>query len=57
MTPTHIQGLIDGVVVAEAALAGREVDVRIEMVPCRPLGLASWRTVSDIRAITLEERA
>ena len=52
-----MQGLIDGVVVAEAKLAGREVDVRIEMVPCRPIGIASWRTVSDIRAITLEERA
>ena len=56
VTPTHIKGFIDGAVVAEAALAGREVDVRIEMVPCRPLGLASWRTVSDIRNITLEER-
>jgi len=57
VTPTHIKGLIDGDVVAEAALAGREVDVRIEMVPCRPLGLASWRTVSDVRNITLEEHA
>jgi len=57
VTPTHIQGLIDGVVVAEANLARREVDVRIEMVLCRPLGLASWRTTSDIRNITLEERA
>jgi len=45
------------VVVAEAAVAGREVDVRIEMMACRPIGIASWRTVSDIRAITLLERA
>ena len=50
-------GLIDGAVVAGAALAGRDVDVRIEMLPCRPLGLASWRSISDIRNITLEERA
>ncbi|AMY09943.1 hypothetical protein LuPra_03170 [Luteitalea pratensis] len=57
VTPTHIKGLIDGAVAAEANLARREVDVRIEMVLCRPLGLASWRTVSDIRNITLEERA
>lgn len=57
VTPTHIRGLVDGAVVAEAALAGREVDVRIEMVPCRPLGIATWRTTSDIRAITLQERA
>lgn len=57
VTPTRIQGLIDDKVVAEAALAGREVDVRIEMMPCRPLGIASWRTTSDIRAITLTERA
>ena len=56
VTPTHIKGLIDGKVVAEAALAGRDVDVRIEMLPCRPLGLASWRTIADIRNITLEER-
>lgn len=57
VTPTHIRGLVDGAVVAAATLAGREVDVRIEMMPCRPLGIASWRTVSDIRAITLQERA
>jgi hypothetical protein len=57
VTPSHIKGLIDEQVVAEAALAGREVDVRIEMLPCRPLGIASWRSTSDIRAITLEERA
>jgi hypothetical protein len=57
VTPTHIQGLVDGAVVTEARLAGREVDVRIEMMPCRPIGIASWRTVSEIRAITLDERA
>jgi hypothetical protein len=57
VTPTHIKGLIDGAAVAEAALAGREVDVRAEMVPCRPIGIASWRTVSDIRNITIEERS
>jgi hypothetical protein len=57
VTPTRIQGLIDDKVEAEAVLAGREVDVRLEMLPCRPLGIASWRTVSDIRALTLQERA
>ncbi len=56
VTPSHMKGLVDGEVVAEAALAGREIDVRIEMLPCRPLGIASWRTTSDIRAIVLEER-
>jgi hypothetical protein len=57
VTPIRIQGLIDDKVVAEATLAGRDVDVRIEMMPCRPLGIASWRTTSDIRAITLLERS
>jgi len=57
VTPSHIKGLIDDAVVAEAALEGREVDVRVEMMPCRPIGMASWRTTSDIRAITLHERA
>lgn len=56
VTPTHIKGLIDDEVVAEAALKGRVVDVRVEMLLCRPLGIASWRTTSDIRAITLQER-
>lgn len=56
VTPERLQGLIDDVVVAEAKLAGREVDVRIEMLPCRPLGIASWRTTSEVRAITLLER-
>jgi hypothetical protein len=51
-----MQGLVDDVVVAEATLAGRQVDVRVEMNPCRPLGIASWRTTSDLRAITLVER-
>jgi hypothetical protein len=56
VTPTRMQGLIDDVVVAEATVAGRQVDVRVEMNPCRPLGIASWRTTSDLRAITLVER-
>ena len=56
VTPARMQGLIDDAVVAEAAVAGRQIDVRIEMNPCRPLGIASWRTTSDLRAITLTER-
>jgi hypothetical protein len=51
----RMAGLIDGEVVAETSLKGREVDVRVEMLPCRPLGVASWRTTSDIRAITVED--
>lgn len=57
VTPTHMKGLVDDEVVAEVALKGRDIDVRVEMLPCRPLGIASWRTTADIRAITLEERA
>ena len=53
----RLAGLIDGEVVAETSLKGREVDVRVEMLPCRPLGVASWRTTSDIRAVTVEELA
>lgn len=57
VTPDRLQGLIDDAVVAETKLAGRDIDVRIEMLLCRPLGIASWRTTSDIRAITLLERS
>ena len=57
VSATHLKGYVDGALVTESALAGREVDVRIEMLPCRPLGIASWRTTSDLRALTLQERA
>lgn len=57
VSPDRIAGMIDGEVVAEASLKGREVDVRVELLPCRPMGVASWRTTSDIRAIALEELA
>jgi hypothetical protein len=57
VTPELLQGFVDGTLVTEAKTAGREVDVRIEMNPCRPIGIASWRTTSDIRSVTLQERA
>lgn len=57
VTPDHLQGFVDGTRVTEAKTTGREVDVRIEMNPCRPIGIASWRSTSDIRAITLREHA
>ncbi len=57
VTPELLQGFVDGTLVTEAKTTGREVDVRIEMNPCRPIGIASWRTTSDIRSITLQERA
>jgi len=56
VTPDRLQGSIDDVVVADAKLAGRDVDVRIEMLACRPLGIASWRTTADLRNITMTER-
>lgn len=56
VTPDRLQGRIDDAVVADVKTAGRDIDVRIEMLPCRPLGVASWRTTSDIRNITLVER-
>lgn len=53
VTPERIRGRLDDEWMAEVETEGRQIDVRIEMLACRPLGLASYRTVSAIRAITV----
>ena len=51
VTPERMRGRLDDEWLAEVETEGRDIDVRIEMLPCRPLGVASYRTIAAIRAI------
>ena len=51
VTPERMRGRLDDEWLAEVETEGRQIDVRIEMLACRPLGLASYRTISAIRTI------
>jgi hypothetical protein len=57
VSPTSMQAMLDDELLADVALEGRDIDVRPEMEPCRPLGIASYRTVAAIRAIRLTPAA
>lgn len=53
VSPTSMRAMLDDEVMADVALEGRDIGVRPEMELCRPLGIASYRTVAAIRAIRL----
>ena len=51
VTEHRIQAWIDDEPVVDAHTAGRKVGVRNEMLECRPLGVASWRTKAALRGL------
>ena len=53
VSPTLVRARLDDEVLVDLDPRGRQFDVRPEMELCRPLGLASYRTVAALRAITL----
>lgn len=53
VTDDRIVCSIDGEVIADVSTEENEIDVRIEMVGCRPLGFASYRTKGAVRKIEL----
>lgn len=53
VTPDAIQGWIDDERVINQPIAGKEVDIRAEMSPCCPLGIANFYTIAKIRNIEL----
>jgi enterochelin esterase-like enzyme len=56
VTRSQIEAWIDDEKVVELATAGKKISVRIECEPCKPFGIATWRTtgaVRDIRVRTL----
>lgn len=53
VTPAKIEAWLDEKPIVSADLKGNKVDTRIEVDPSKPLGIASWRTRSALRAIRL----
>lgn len=58
VSPEKIEAWIDDDQVVEARTKGRTIGIRFEVEPCRPFGIATWRTtgaVRDIRIRAFEE--
>jgi hypothetical protein len=53
VTPDKIQAWLDEKPVVDVDIKGKEIDVRIEMVVSRPLGIAAWRTKAALRNIRM----
>jgi hypothetical protein len=49
----RITAWIDDAQVVDVSIAGRDVSLRAEVAPSRPLGIATWRTAAAVRAIDL----
>ena len=50
---THIRAWLDDEPVAAVATAGRKIDIRPEVDPSRPLGIAAFRTRAGLRGIRM----
>ncbi|MBM3289001.1 MAG: DUF1080 domain-containing protein [Candidatus Hydrogenedentes bacterium] len=52
ITPEKIEAWVDGEQLVDVETQGRGIGIRFEVDPCRPFGIATWRTtgaVQDIR--------
>jgi hypothetical protein len=49
-----IQAWIDGEQMVNVHVAERDVDIRWEMAPTKPMGIATWRTTGAIRNFTIQ---
>ena len=55
--PESIQGWIDDDQAFDQSIVGKEVSIRGEMIPCRPLGIANFYTIAKIKNIQLRRLA
>ncbi len=55
VTPDRIQAWIDDEELVDVNTEGRDIDIRWEMEPCVPLGIATWRTTGAARNIRIRE--
>lgn len=51
VTPERIECLVDGEVIVDQAIEGRRIDVRAEVTPSQPLGIATYATTGEARRI------
>jgi hypothetical protein len=55
VVPTRIQAWLDGEELVDVDTTGRNIDIRVEMDLCQPLGIATWVTAGAIRDIKLKK--
>jgi hypothetical protein len=53
VTPAKIEAWLDERQIINVDLKGKEIDIRLEMVMSRPLGVATWRTKGALRNLRL----
>ena len=53
VTPKRIHASLDGATIVDAQIAGREVGLRTEVLPSRPLGIACFNTIARVRSIRI----
>lgn len=53
VTPAKIEAWLDERQIIDQTLKAHKIDIRIEVEPSRPLGIASWRTKAALRNIRL----
>lgn len=51
VTPERIECSVDGEAIVEQDIENRRISVRAEVIPSRPLGIATYATTGDIRRI------
>jgi len=55
VTREQIECLVDGEVVVDQKITGRRISVRAEVIPCQPLGIATYATTGEARTIRWRE--
>lgn len=53
VTESRIQAWLDGRRIVNVDTTGKKIDVRVEMLLCKPLGVATWQTRGALRNIKL----
>ncbi len=53
--PDRIQVWLDGEPLIDADIKGKRVDIRLEVGPSRPLGLATFATTAEVKRVRLRE--
>ena len=53
VTPAKIESWLDDRQIIDQELKGNKIDIRIEVDPSKPMGIATWRTKGGLRNIRL----
>jgi len=51
VTPEHITAWLDDKKVVDQDIRGKKISIRPECDPCKPFGIATWRTVGAIKSV------